>query len=1055
MRPGSAPDAELRQLTVLFCDLVGSTKLAESLDPEELGEITRDYQALCERAIRGHEGYIAQYLGDGVLVYFGYPEAHEDDARRAVRAALDIVRDLANATWNTASGTRLDVRLGIHTGPVVVGDVGAGQRREQLAVGMTPNLAARIQNLAAPGTVVVSNDTHALVRGFFDFASLGRHEIKGLVNAVTLYRVLRESGAQSRMDVERQTGLTPLTGRDEQLAQLDKLWDGVARSGEHTVIIRGEAGIGKSRIVDSFRKHVESQSGTVLECSCTPYAQSTPLFPIVGMMERILGFTPEKTDTEKRAVIEERLARRGLGTAEASALMAELFSISAADQDPLANYPPQKRRDQTLETLLQWLLAVAQDRPTLLVVEDMHWVDPTTLEFISSVVSSRSNAPLLVIVTSRPQFATPWKLDDRKSCVDLARLDAADTTAIAVSVARGKAMPADVLKQIVARTEGVPLFVEEVTKAVLEMGVLVEREDRFELSGPLQPDLIPTTVQGSLNARLDRLGPAKAVAQIAATIGREFSFALLCSVVQEDEATLRNGLDRLISSELLSRQDEATDETYLFKHALVRDAAYQSLLKKSRRGWHEKIAEALTSGFPRIVKQNPELIAEHFTAAERAEQAVTWWLRAGQQAAGRAANHEAIVHLKRGIELTGGLPLSLRYQQELEFQMLLIPALIATQGWASVEIGSVYQRAAELLEILGESPHRFTVLTGTMGYHFVAGRITQSIPLAEETLAIATQFGDPMLLSMARQNCSAAHLFKGDLALCLEHGDAALALYDLAREQIVARMMNLSPCVSVLYFESVALWMRGFPERALQAVERAIQVAREVGNIPNLGYALTARVGYHSLRGNAQGVLSSAEEAFQLVREARLGYFEPVLAILRGCALAGLGQSAEGLPEARAAIQSYSAMGNGNQLIRFATILAKAEWTCGQRADAFATLDTAMARAKQWGEGLFEPELYRLKGVFLAEQALDTSDERQQQLMIAEQSIRESLDLARHQSAKLLELRSLVSLCAVRRQLGDAKLEREALADVLASFTEGFESTDLREAHAMLTVLGS
>ncbi|MGB6830657.1 MAG: adenylate/guanylate cyclase domain-containing protein, partial [Terracidiphilus sp.] len=1037
-RVSPAETAEHRHLTVLFCDLVGSTRLSESLDPEDLRELTGTYHTVCEAAIRRHDGHIAQYLGDGVLVYFGYPIAHEDDARRAVRAALEIVDDLARVTalLKSQRGIALSVRMGIHTGPVVVGDVGGGVRREQLALGMTPNLAARIQNIAAPGTVLVSEDTHRLVRGFFDFQPLGAHEIKGLAKEVILYCALRDSGAQSRLDVQRSTGLTPLMGRDRELSFLDERWNDVLNSNSHAVLVQGEAGIGKSRIVDSFRKRVEHQTATQLECFCTPYAQSTPLFPIVAMLERQLGFTRESSVDDKRAAIGRRLARRGVWSDEADALIADLLSVPHTGDDPLANYSPLKRRERTLQMLLTWLLAIAHDGPTLWLIEDVHWIDPTTLEFLSSMLQSLPEDPLLVIMTSRPDFAAPWHMNGKASSMQLGRLGPGETTQMANSVAHGKSMPAELLSQIVARTDGVPLFVEEITKAVLELGVLVEREDRFELSGPLPADLIPSTVQGSLNARLDRLGPAKAIAQIAATIGREFSFALLTSVAGETESELRNGLDRLTAAELLSRTEDATEETYIFKHALVRDTAYQSLLRKTRRGLHERIAESLTLRFPDTARQNPELVAEHFSAAGRAADAVKFWLLAGQQALGRAANHEAIIHIKRGLELLSELPAEDRDSQELELLVPLIPALIATQGWAAGELEGVYRRAAELLKLLPGSPHRFTILTGTHAYHFVSGRVTQALPLANEVFELASMVGDPLMLTIAHQCCSATRWARGDFRLCVDHAQAALATLDVERERLIARMLSLSSCVGILFYEAVSLWMMGLPEQGLAASERSVSLALDIGHPPTTTFSFACRSLQALLQGDAEGAVKYCDESRGIAQAERLGFWGPTLTSYRGWAISDLGKPKEVSANMRIALETYRQTGNGILVVLHSTILAGVQWKAGEWENAFQTLDIAMKLARTWGEGLFEPELYRLRGEFLFAQALGAADPAKTtpetdlaaRLAEAESSIRESLFLARHQGAKLLELRSLVSLCRVREKLGSVSRERDELA---------------------------
>jgi len=1062
-RVAQAEAAELRQLTVLFCDLVGSTKLSESLDPEDLRELTSAYHSVCEAAIRRHDGHIAQYLGDGVLVYFGYPNAHEDDARRAVRAALEIVNDLAKVTapLQTRHGVALSVRLGIHTGPVVVGEVGGGERREQLALGMTPNLAARIQNIATPGTVLVSEDTHALVRGFFDFEPLGAREIKGLAKEVTLYCAQRESGAQSRLDVQRGTGLTPLMGRDRELTLLDERWTEVLKSAGHAVLVEGEAGIGKSRIVDSFRKRVENQAATQLECFCTPYAQSAPLFPIIGMLERQLGFTRETSDEDKRAAIGRRLAKRGVWSDEAVALVADLLSVPSAGQDPLVNYSPQKRRERTLHILSTWLLAVAHDGPTLWVVEDVHWIDPTTLEFLSSVLQSLPADPLFVILTSRPSFVAPWHMNGKVSSMKLSRLRPTETSLMATSLAHGKSMPDEVLSQIVARTDGVPLFIEEITKAVLELGVLVEREDRFELSGPLPPDLIPSTVQGSLNARLDRLGPAKAIAQIAATIGREFSFALLISVAGASEAELRHGLDRLTAAELLSQREDAPEETYLFKHALVRDTAYQSLLRKSRRGLHERIAESLTTRFPDTARQHPELVAEHFSAAGRAAEAVKFWLLAGQQSLGRAANHEAIIHIKRGLELVSELPPEDRGHQELELLVALIPALIAAQGWASGELEGVYRRAGELLEMLPSTPHRFTILTGIMSYHFVAGRVPQSLALADEVFQLANQIGDPLLLTIAQQCCSAARRASGNFRQAIDHAEAGLAMLDVERERLIARMLGLSACAGLLFYEASSLWMLGFPEQGLAASERCVALAREIGHPPTIAFSLASRSLQAWLQGNAEGLFKFCDEALEIVHAERLGFYEPTLIMYRGWATSELGKPEEVSAGMREATERYRQAGNGIHVVLHYTILADVQWKAGEWEHAFQSLDIAMELARTCGEGLFEPELYRQRGEFLFAQALGAGDPAKAapdadlaaRLAEAESSIQESLRLARAQEAKMLELRSLLTLCRVHEKLGIASPERDALAAIYGTFTEGFDTPDLLGARAMLQAL--
>ena len=667
-----------------------------------------------------------------------------------------------------------------------------------------------------------------------------------------------------------------------------------------------------------------------------------------------------------------------------------------------------------------------------------------------------SAEPLLVVLTFRPEFPAPWHANGRVSSVALARLGPADTTSMAARVARGKSFPAEVLEQIIARTEGIPLFVEEVTKAVLELGVLREREDRVELAGPLPPDLIPATVQGSLNARLDRLGPAKALAQLAATIGREFRFDLLQSVADESESVLRAGLDRLLGAELVFRIDDALEETYLFKHALIQDAAYSSLLKKARRRLHQRIAESLTSGFPDVASSRPELVAEHWTRAGRAQEAVTHWSLAGKLAVDRASYTEAIAHLNRGLTLVPDLPEAGRLEMELDFHSSLIPSLIATQGWASIQLGHVYGRAGEIVDLLGETPHRFVVLSGTLGYHLVAGRITQALELARPVLDLATRLGNPVFLALARQDHAASLLFHGDLHEAVEQAEAGMAQYDAETERITARIFGLSCYVGFLCYEMEAFWMLGFPERSLQASDRSVALARQMGHASSLACAINYRLAGFALQRDASRTLKMAEECIRQSQEERLAFWEPVARIYRGSALCALGETAQSITEIRDGFARYRAMGGGIKTPQFLSILAEALWNAGERDEAMEALADAMAHAASNGDAYMEPDLYRMKGVFLDAQASIAvagmrNADRDFEFAEAERWVREAVERSRRQRAASLELRALVSLVRMRNSRGvDAAGEREALSRVYATFTEGFDTLDLREAREML-----
>ena len=649
------PEAERRQLTVLFCDLVDSTVLASQLDPEELREVVRAYQEACAKVIARFEGHIAQYLGDGLLVYFGYPLAHEDDAQRAVRAGLGIVEALGQLNTRLAQerGVHLAVRLGIHTGLVVVGEVGGGTRQEQLALGETPNLAARLQGIAAPNTLVISAATLQLLGGFFTYQSLGTSVLKGLAQPIEVYQVLHESMARSRLEAAGSTGLTPLVGREQEVALLRERWAQVKDGLGQVVLLSGEAGIGKSRLVQVLKEQVATEPQAWLTpCQCSPYYQNTALYPLIDLLERVvLRFDREESPQQKLSKLEGHLVQYGFPLAEAVPLYASLLSIPlTADYAPLPMSPEQQKQ-KTLQALLTTLLRIAAQQPVLFVMEDLHWVDPSTLEFLSLLVDQGPTARILALFTFRPDFSPPWTGRSHLTQVTLPRLPRRQAAEMAGRVAHSKTLPAEVMEQVVARTDGVPLFVEELTKMVLESGLLQEREERYELTGPLPPLAIPTTLHDSLMARLDRLATVKALAQLGATLGREFSYALLQAVSPWDEGTLRRGLHQLVAAEFLYQQGLPPEATYRFKHALIQETAYQSLLRSTRQQYHQRIAQVLEARFPESCETQPELLAHHYTEAGLAEQAIGYWQRAGQQASDRSANLEAISHFTTGIEL--------------------------------------------------------------------------------------------------------------------------------------------------------------------------------------------------------------------------------------------------------------------------------------------------------------------------------------------------------------------------------------------------------------------
>src|SRR6266446_6967133 len=797
------PDAERRQLTVLFCDLVDSTVLASQLDPEDLRAVVRAYQEACAKVIARFEGHIAQYLGDGLLVYFGYPLAHEDDAQRAVRAGLGIIEALGQLNTRLAQerGVHLAVRLGIHTGLVVVGEVGGGTRQEQLALGETPNLAARLQGMAAPNTLVISAATLQLLGGFFTAQSLGPSVLKGLAQPVEVYQVLHESMARSRLEAAGSTGLTPLVGREQEVALLRERWAQVKDGLGQVVLLSGEAGIGKSRLVQVLQEQVATEAQAWLTpCQCLPYYKNTALYPMIDLLERVaLRFEREESPPQKLRKLERFLVQHGLHLAETMPLFTALLSLPLAAEYAPLTISPEQQKQQTLHAFLTIFLRIASQQPVLFVMEDLHWVDPSTLELLSLLVDQGPTARILALWTFRPDFSPPWTGRAHLTQVTLSRLPRRQAAEMTGRVAHGKALPAEVLEQIVAKTDGVPLFVEELTKMVLESGLLQEGAERYELTAPLPPLAIPATLHDSLMARLDRLATVKAMAQLGATLGREFSYALLQAVSPWDEGTLGRGLHQLVEAEFLYQQGLPPQATYVFKHALIQEAAYQSILRSTRQQYHQRIAQVLEEGFPDLCATQPELVAQHYTAAGLSAHAIPYWLGAGQQARQRSANPEAIQHLTTGLALLATLPETpARVQQELDLQLALGPAFVATKGYAAPEVEQIYARARALCAQVGDTPQLFPTLQGLCQCYYGRGALPTARELGEQLLRLAQREAVPTHLLEAHDGLGSTLFYLGDYPTAWVHLEQGIACTDPTTERALALHYGVAPGVRCL-----------------------------------------------------------------------------------------------------------------------------------------------------------------------------------------------------------------------------------------------------------------
>ena len=1044
--PPATPEAERRQLTVMFVDLVGSTELSARLDPEEMREVIRAYQSAVAAEVTRFEGHVAKFMGDGVLAYFGYPKAHEDDAERAVRAGLAItgkVGDLATG------GRRQSARIGIATGGVVVGDlVGEGAAQEAAVVGETPNLAARLEALAEPDSVVIAAGTRRLLGGLFELADLGAHDLKGFGEPVRAWRVVGAGVAESRFDALRGRHLGPLVGRKEELNLLLARWRRAADGEGQVVLLSGEAGIGKSRIVQALRERLAGEPCTPLSHYCSPYHTASALYPIIGLLERAARFSRDDSPATKLDKLEALLAQGTARLAEAVPLIADVLGLPAGEQYAQPNLSPQRKAQRTLEVLVEQVGGLASRQPVLALYEDVHWIDPTTLVALGLLIERVQRLRALVLITHRPEFVPSWSGHAHVTQLSLARLTRRHGGAMVARLAGGKALPEEVLDEIVARTDGIPLFVEELTKAVLESGLLEDAGDRFELAGSPPQLAIPSTLQDSLMARLDRLAPVKEVAQAAAVIGREFDHQLLAAVSSLPETRLNDALDQLVAAELVFRRGAAPDAAYTFKHALVQEAAYNSLLKRRRQQLHARIAQALEDEFPEVGANQPEVLAHHLTQAELPEEAVGYWHAAAQQAAERFAHKEAIAHLTKGLDLLKNLPETPeRSGEEVRLQIALGISLTATKGPAP-EVLAACLRAQELAERIGDTRQVYAAVWGHWYFNLLRMRFSTARDLSYELLELARREQDKELLLQAHHAAWPILLCRGELLLCREHAEQGFALYDRDEHRSHAlRYGGHDPGACSRYHLAQALWLLGYPDQAVAMARDSVRLARELAQPFSLVLAVSYASYLHQCRGEPRLAQQWAKETIALSVEQGFTHYRAT-----GDLFLGWSNAAQGDLEAGgAAVQeSLAALRTAGFNVRRSYYLALMAEICrwsGRLEAGQNAIAEAFAFADESGERWWEADLHRLKGELLLARSTSNSGN-------AEACFRRALEVARGQSAKAFELRAATSLARLWADGGRRVEAHDLLAPVYDWFTEGFDTADLKNAKALLDELG-
>jgi class 3 adenylate cyclase/predicted ATPase len=1046
----SAPEAERRQLTVLFCDLVGSTQLSGQLDPEDLRALVHAYQATAAEVIQQYAGHIAQYLGDGLLVYFGYPTAHEDEARRAVHTGLGIVE--AIATLNTRLAAQYDVqlavRLGIHTGPVVVGQMGGGGRHEHLALGETPNIAARLQGLAPANAVVISAVTARLVQNTFALEDLGTHTLHGVTEPMAVSCV-RGLLATPGRDEEFIAAAAPmLVGREEESGLLRRRWEQSKAGLGQVVFIRGEAGIGKSALVEGLRAQVRAEGLPRIAFRCSPYHTTSALSPVITHLEHLLQFVPDDAPTTRLVKLEDGLRPYDLALAEVVPLLAGLLSIPCPTERyaPLT-LAPQQQKQQTLDTLVAWLAAEAERQPVLVAWEDLHWADPTTLETLGLVIEQAPTVPMLHVLTYRPEFSPPWPPRSHMTPLVLTRLERVQVEALITQRAGGKSLPAEVVEYIVSKTDGVPLYVEELTKMLLASPLLREEVEQYVLTGPLRTVAIPDTLQDALMARLDQLNRVKEVAQLGAVLGREFTYELLQAIAPQDEDTLQAGLAQLVRAELLYQRGRPPRARYIFKHALIQDAAYASLLKSTRQQVHQQVAQILEARFPALVESQPELLAQHYTAAGCTELAVRYWQRAGQHASDRSAHLEAISHFTAGIEILKTLPeTSAHSQHALTLHIALGAALQIAKGQAAPEVEHAYTRARALCQQVGETPELVPILFGLWRFYNIQQQFHTARELGETLLRLAQHTRDPALAVVAHYALGWTWLCLGVLPAARQHLEEAIAHYTPDQRHAPAFRIGQDPGVACGAFAAMALWLLGYPEQALAHLNDALALAYELSHPISLAFARCLAATCYQLRRDAPATYEHAEAAIAVSTEQGFPQWVAMGTSLRGWALTLQGQGGEGIAQVRQGLAAWRATGAALLVPYFCTVLAEVSDHLSHPEDGLQILAEAHTLVEQQEERWWEAEISRLRGVLLLRQP-------ETPLAEAETWLQRALDIARRQEAKSLELRAARSLSRLWQQQGKRREAHDLLAPVYGWFTEGSDTADLQDARGLLDEL--
>jgi class 3 adenylate cyclase/predicted ATPase len=1042
---GQQREAELRQITVMFCDLVGSTQLSEKLDPEDLRVLIDAYREACSTAVRRYGGEVASYAGDGVMAFFGWPRAHEDDAVRAVHAALDTL----SAVTNISGPVTLASRVGVCSGPVVVRDTGAGGTAGAMdAVGETPNIAARLQTLATPNAVLISASTKLLISAAFDLQDLGLQDIKGVTRPIHVYRVLAAKSIASRFETAHGGSLTPLIGRAIELSLFLDRWQKVKEAEGQVILLSGIPGVGKSRLIHELKSSIQHEPHFLVSHQCSSYHSQSAFFPIIEQIKQAAQVTTHDSNADKLTKLNAYFAGLVDDSTELALLTANLLSIPTENNHELSQLTPQQIKNRTITKLVDMLLALSVQRPTLCVFEDVHWLDPSTLELLELAISRIDHASILLVISCRPEFRPAWFTRADVTMHSLTRLSRGEVGAMIKGLLRGETMPQKIVDEIIGKADGLPLFIEELTSSVQRTPIRSRLEEnnpeRAARSAVLK---VPETLHDALMERLDRVAPGHRVAQTAAVIGREFSYDLLSFATGIGGNDLRSALAVLEEADVIYRVDISPSTRFVFKHVLLRDAIYNSLLRAKRQEIHADIAAILETHFQELVESQPEILAYHYGEAGDHQLAVNYWRAAGLRAVAHSANIEAIAHFRKALEVLAALPdTPKRNEQESEIQLALGIPLIAVRGYAAGETREVFARARALCLKLDNAPNYFQALFGLWGHSWMGGKHDEALNMANEFLARSQASADPVPSVVAHRVMGSTLLTIGEFQSAKEHFEQTIALSNVMEKQPLYSLYMVEPRAASILLLSWDLWLLGYPDQSLSRVSEALSLAKDLSQPYTIAFAHYMTSVVYLLRGDPDRALASAEQSLEMSKEQRFSLYVVLSMISRGRALGELGRLGEAKTEIKRGIDEARRSGVGFMLPMMESWLADIHAQSGDNEAALSIVEQTLSELNDATGRAWEAELYRQRAQLLL--ALDRT-----RVGEAEAYLKDAIVIARRQNAKSLELRAASTLATLWRTQERFDEARDLIEPIYRWFNEGADTADLRRARDVRVAL--